>query len=129
MPEREPVVFSDPPIGRDPIALLSGLHLPPRPERGAVPGALPPFDYQPLGRVISERGALARLGEAVRWVSGSRVLLVTDPGLEHAGDARGAWGSVLEAGLSVFSVDGVREIPTVREVHEGAAVAGRLGFD
>ena len=50
-----------------------------------VSGALPPFDFQPLGRVISEPGALARLGEVVQSLGGSRVLLVTDPGLEHAG--------------------------------------------
>src|SRR5678816_346686 len=123
MPEREPVVFSDPPIGRDPIALLSGLHLPPRPERGAVPGVLPPFDYQPLGRVISERGALARLGEAVRWVSGSRVLLVTDPGLEHAGHPPRAQRAVLDSGLSVFTFDGVNDRPPERAVNEGASVA------
>jgi hypothetical protein len=95
MPEREPVVFSDPPIGRDPFALLTGLHLPQAAGTGDAPGALPPFDYQPLGRVISERGALARLGEAVRWVGGSRVLLVTDPGLEHAGHPQRAERAML----------------------------------
>ena len=47
--------------------------------------SLPPFDFQPLGRVIFEAGGLNRLGEAVRSVGGTRVLLVTDPGLEHAG--------------------------------------------
>ena len=62
MPEREPVVFSDPPIGRDPFVLLTGLHAPPQSGRDVAPAVLPPFDYQPLGRVISERGALARLG-------------------------------------------------------------------
>ena len=55
------------------------------PPGSTPPGAgagLPPFDYQPLGRVIYEPGGVARLGEVVRSVGGSRVLLVTDPGLE-----------------------------------------------
>jgi alcohol dehydrogenase class IV len=129
MPEREPVVFSDPPIGRDPFALLTGLHLPQAAGTGDAPGVLPPFDYQPLGRVISERGALARLGEAVRWVGGSRVLLVTDPGLEHAGHPQRAERAMLEAGLDVATFDGVKENPTEREVEEGAAVARRHAID
>jgi alcohol dehydrogenase len=53
--------------------------------RGTAAGPLPAFDFQSLGRVVYEPGALARLGEMVRSVGGSRVLLVTDPGLEHAG--------------------------------------------
>src|SRR5215218_1173440 len=81
--------------------------------------ALPPFDFQPLGRVIFERGALGRLGEAVRAVGGSRVLLVTDPGLEHAGHPQRATKVMREAGLEVFTFDGVRENPTEREVSEG----------
>jgi len=129
MPEREPVVFSDPPIGRDPFALLSGLHLPQSAGIGDALGVLPPFDYQPLGRVISERGALARLGEAVRWVGGSRVFLVTDPGLEHAGHPQRAERAMLDAGLEVFTFDGVKENPTEREVNEGAAVARRHAID
>src|SRR5262245_17633020 len=90
------------------------------------PGAnvgLPPFDFQPLGRVIFEQGALNRLGEAVRSVGGSRVLLVTDPGLEHAGHPQRATKVMQEAGLEVFTFDGVRENPTEREVGEGVVFA------
>ena len=92
----------------------------------ALPGApavLPPFDFQPLGRVIFEPGALGRLGEAVRSVGGTRVLLVTDPGLEHAGHPQRATKIMREAGLDVFTFDGVKENPTEREVGEGVVFA------
>jgi alcohol dehydrogenase len=85
--------------------------------------ALPAFDFQPLGRVIFEPGALNRLGEAVRSVGGGRVLLVTDPGLEHAGHPQRATRVMREAGLEVFTFDGVRENPTEREVGEGVVFA------
>lgn len=127
MPEREPVAFGDLEIGRDPIALLSPT--PPPAGREAAPGELPPFDYQPLGRVIFERGALARLGEVVRAVGGSRVLLVTDPGLEHAGHPQRAERAMLDGGLAVATFDGVKENPTEREVEAGVAVARAHSID
>ena len=88
-----------------------------------VASALLPFDFQPLGRVISEPGALNRLGEAVRSVGGTRTLLVTDPGLEHAGHPQRATKILCEAGLEVFTFDGVKENPTEREVDSGVVFA------
>jgi len=96
---------------------------------GAPRGALPAFDFQPPGRVISEAGALTRLGEAVRSVGGLRVLLVTDPGLEHAGHPQRAERAMREAGLDVFTFDGVKENPTEREVDAGVAFAKTHGID
>src|SRR5262245_11042858 len=97
---------------------------------GRTPGGpLPAFDYQPLGRVIFEAGAIARLGEAVRWVGGTRVLLVTDPGLEHAGHPQRAEQAMLAAGLTVFTFDGVVENPTEREVTAGVAFAQKHDID
>lgn len=90
---------------------------------------LPPFDFQPLGRVIFEPGAIARLGEAVRGVGGTRVLLVTDPGLEHVGHPQRAAQAMKDAGLTVFTFDGVRENPTEREVAEGVVFAKSHGVD
>lgn len=84
---------------------------------------LPSFDFQPLGRVIFEPGALNRLGEAVRAVGGTRVLLVTDPGLEHVGHPQRALKVMRDADLAVFTFDGVRENPTEREVGEGVVFA------
>ncbi|WP_227254610.1 iron-containing alcohol dehydrogenase [Frigoriglobus tundricola] len=85
--------------------------------------SLPPFDFQPLGRVVSEPGALNRLGELVRSVGGHRVLLVTDPGLEHVGHPQRAVRVMRDAGLEVFLFDGVKENPTEREVDAGVVFA------
>jgi alcohol dehydrogenase len=73
--------------------------------------------------VVFEAGALARLGEVVRAVGGTRVLLVTDPGLEHAGHPQRAEKSVRDADLPVFVFDGVKENPTEREVAAGVVFA------
>src|SRR5262245_63050107 len=62
---------------------------------------LPTFDYQPLGRVICGPGTLRRLGEVCRGLGGTRVLLVTDPGLEHAGHPQRAEAYLREAGIEV----------------------------
>jgi alcohol dehydrogenase len=92
-------------------------------------GPLPPFDFQPLGRVVSEPGAIARLGEAVRSVGGTRVLLVTDPGLEHVGHPQRAERAMAGAGLPVFTFDGVKENPTEREVDAGVVFARAHAID
>src|SRR5918995_880744 len=105
MPEQEAAAFSDPPVGRDNFPLPASAPSPPSAARDSASGLLPPFDYQPLGRVISERGALARLGEVVRSVGGTRVLLVTDPGLEHAGHPQRAERAMLDAGVEVVTFD------------------------
>jgi alcohol dehydrogenase len=91
--------------------------------------ALPAFDFQPLGRVIFEAGALARLGEVVRELGGRRVLLVTDPGLETAGHPQRAEKSIRAAGLEVFTFDGVKENPTEREVEAGVVFARGHGVN
>jgi len=73
--------------------------------------------------VISQPGGLSRLGEAVRSVGGSRVLLVTDPGLEDVGHPARAVDIMLADGLEVFTFDGVKENPTERQVTEGVTFA------
>lgn len=64
-------------------------------------------------------GSLARLGEVARELGGTRVMLVTDPGLEAAGHPQRAVAAVRDAGLDVFVFDGVKENPTEREVEAG----------
>ncbi len=85
--------------------------------------AEPGFDFQPLGRVMFAPGALNQLGEAVKSIGGERVLLVTDPGLEHVGHPQRALKIMREAGLEVFTFDGVKENPTEREVVAGVVFA------
>ncbi len=94
-----------------------------RSDPGRQPAPPAPFDFQPLGRVIFQPGGLNRLGELARELGGSRVLLVTDPGLEHAGHPQRAEAAIRDAGLEVFTFDGVKENPTEREVAAGAEFA------
>ena len=88
-----------------------------------------PFDFQPLGRVVFGPGTLGQLGDLVRSVGGSRALLVTDPGLEHAGHPQRATASMREAGVEVFTFDGVKENPTDREVEAGVVFARTHAVD
>jgi alcohol dehydrogenase len=91
--------------------------------------APPAFDYQPLTRVVFGAGSVARLGELVREYGGTRVLLVTDPGLEEAGHPRRALASLREAGLTAFVFDAVEVNPTTHHVEAGLKVARAHNID
>lgn len=79
--------------------------------------------------MIFAPGSLARLGECAQDLGGRRILLVTDPGLEHAGHPQRAAKSIIDAGLECFTFDGVRENPTQREVQAGVAFARYHAID
>src|SRR5579883_379999 len=91
--------------------------------------SLPPFEFQPPGRVVFEPGAISRLGDLTRSVGGTRALLVTDPGLWSACQPQRAADSLTRAGLEVFTFDGVKENPTEREVAAGVATAREYQID
>jgi alcohol dehydrogenase len=74
-------------------------------------------------------GALTRLGEFVREFGGSRVLLVTDPGLEASGHPERALDSLHKVGVNVFVFDGVEENPTTLHVEQGLAFAQTHAID
>jgi alcohol dehydrogenase len=105
-----------------PTGLLGGR--PARPAEGP-----PAFDFHPLTRVVFGAGGMARLGELTREVGGSRVLVVTDPGLEAAGHPQRALEVLREAGLEVFLFDSVEENPTGHHVEAGLAVARAHAID
>jgi alcohol dehydrogenase len=87
------------------------------------------FDFHPMTRVVFGTGTLARLGELVRELAGTRVLLVTDAGLQSAGHP-GRAREVLEAeGLDVFVFDEVEENPTTRHVDLALAFARKHRID
>jgi alcohol dehydrogenase len=100
-----------------------------RPAAGAARQPLTPFDYQPLTRLVFGRGALARLGDLVRELGGTRVLLVTDPGLEAAGHPQRAREALQRAGVKTWVFDAVEENPTTRHVGEGLAKAREHRID
>src|SRR6516162_4549833 len=87
------------------------------------------FDHEPLGRVVFESGALGKLGMLVRELGGTRVLLVTDPGLEAVGHPQKAIRILREAGLEVFLFDGVEENPESRHVNAGVVAAKKNAID
>src|SRR5262249_51189045 len=94
-----------------------------------IEGVLPAFDSAPQTRVIFGAGTLSRLGELTRELGGTRVLLVTDPGLEAAGHPQRAEACLRDAGLQVFLFDGVEENPTSRHIDAGTAFAKTQRID
>lgn len=92
-------------------------------------GQLMAFDYFPRTRVIFGPGSLTRLGELTRELSGKRVLLVTDRGLEEAGHARRGRESLVAAGIHVTLFEDVEPNPTTVDVERGLEVAKRANID
>src|SRR5262249_53587934 len=105
----------------------------PRPASDHVPPPLhwplKPFDFHVPTRVVFGPGSLNRLGELARELGDTRVLLVTDPGLESAGHPQRAIASLREAALEVFLFDGVEPNPTDRHVQAGFEFARPHGID
>ena len=85
--------------------------------------ALASFDFDPRTRVVFGAGTVARLGELTRELGGSRVLVVTDDGIERAGHVAEAVASLREAGLDVIVFKDVQPNPTTDDVDRGLAVA------
>jgi alcohol dehydrogenase len=79
--------------------------------------------------VVFGAGAISQLGELARELGGTRVLLVTDPGLEKVGHPRRAAESLQGAGLTVFTFAAVEENPTNRHVEAGVHFAAALAID
>jgi alcohol dehydrogenase len=94
-----------------------------------APWSLQPFDFHTPTRVTFGPGTLGQLGEQARELGASRVLLVTDPGLERAGHPQRAQESLRSAGLEVFVFDEVEENPTSRHVEAGTRFAEPLRID
>jgi len=95
----------------------------------ASPWPLEPFDFHTTTRVVFGPGSLQRLGELAGELGDTRVLLVTDPGLEAAGHPQLAERSLRDAGLEVFVFDQVEENPTSAHVERGVAFARPLDID
>jgi len=101
----------------------------PTTSRGNPRWPLVPFDFHAPTRVIYGAGSLSQLGELARELGDTRVLLVTDPGLEEAGHPQRAVASLRRAGLEVFLFDGVEPNPTNIHVQAGVEFAKPLGID
>ena len=95
----------------------------------SVMSALIPFDHQPRTRLVFGNGTLSRVGELVREFGGSRVLVVSDPGIVKAGYTERASGFLKEAGIAVEIFGEVRENPSTEDVDACVKVAREFGAD
>ena len=86
------------------------------------------FDFQSSTRVVFGENTLDQLGDLTTALGGTRVLLVTDPGIIRAGIADGALDSLKASGIDVFVFDGVEENPTSRHVAAGTQFAKDRGM-
>lgn len=84
---------------------------------------LPDFDFDPRTRVVFGSGTLHRLGDLAKELGATRVLYVTDPGIERAGHAARGIASLQKSGLHVSVFDNVQPNPTTEDVDHGLAVA------
>ena len=90
---------------------------------------LPAFDFDPRTRVVFGSGSLSRLGEIAKENGASRVLFVTDPGIERAGHAAKGIASLSAAGIDVDLFDEVQPNPTTDDVDRGLAMAKQQNSD
>lgn len=65
-------------------------------------------------------GAIKYVGEEVKYLGVSKVLLVTDPGIYHAGVTKPVESALEEAGVEIVLFNKVEPNPPVRSVAEGS---------
>lgn len=90
---------------------------------------LAPFDHQPRTRLIFGNGSLSRLGELVRELGGTRVLVVSDPGIVSAGYGTRALSCLAEARIEGRIFGDVHENPSTKDVDACVAAAREFGAD
>lgn len=81
------------------------------------------IDFEHQTRLVYGPGSVERLGELAREIGGTKVLVVSDPGVVAAGHFQRGVDSLKNAGLEVASFHGVRENPSTDEVDAGVQVA------
>lgn len=86
----------------------------------ASPGMI---DFQPLTRVIFGSGSVGELGHMVQSYGGTRVLLVTDPGILAAGHAARCSDLLTAIGAKVTVFSDVTPNPTTKDVASALELA------
>jgi alcohol dehydrogenase len=87
------------------------------------------FDHQPRTRLLFGPGTLARLGELASQLGGSRVLIVSDPGIVQAGYVTRAVSHLIDAGLQARVFGDVRENPSTEDVARCVEAAREFDAD
>lgn len=90
---------------------------------------LAPFDHNPRTRLIYGHGTLSRVGVLASELGGTRVLVVSDPGIVKAGYVERAAVLLREAGLAVEIFGRVRENPSTEDVAACVEVARAFQAD
>ena len=87
------------------------------------------WSFHTGSEVTFGRGAVRRLGYAVRDLGAERVLLITDLGLVAAGAHEGVERSLREAGVAFDRYEGGRAKPTVDDVAACVDMAQGTGYE
>lgn len=87
------------------------------------------FDHHNRVRLVFGNGAVSRLGELAKQLGGTRVMLVTDPGLIEAGHPQRAEESLKSVGLDVTVFSQTIENPTTECVEYCAAIGRDAKID
>ncbi len=90
---------------------------------------LHPFDHQPRTRLIFGNGTLTRVGELARELGGTRVLVVSDPGITRVGYPAHAMELLHAAGLQASVFSDVHENPSTVDVDRCVEAARAFGTD
>ena len=88
-----------------------------------------PFDFSPLNRVIFAPGCSVQIGSLVKELGGTRVLLVSDPGLKKAGHTDLIHSTLQKSGAQAFLFDEVEENPEEIHVAKGKNFAQLHNID
>lgn len=86
---------------------------------------LPSFDFDPRTRVLFGSGSFSRLPELVTASGGTRILVVSDPGLLQAGHTKRCLEMLSAAQQPAVLFSDVQPNPTTEDVDRGLAVAQR----
>jgi alcohol dehydrogenase class IV len=86
------------------------------------------FEMTLRNRVLFGVGAIERLPEVVAAAGGSRVFVVTDPGVRAAGIIEPVLDALAAAGLATVIFDGIEPNPAASTVERGAASLREFGL-
>lgn len=94
-----------------------------------APQSLSHFESPPSPRLVFGNDSVEKIGRMVGELGGTKVLLVTDPGIVKAGHAERVAQALATEGIAFSVFDQVRENPTTRDVDCCVAAAQKEEID
>lgn len=98
-------------------------------KKSESPQSLSHFESPPSPRLVFGNNSAEKIGRMVGELGGTKVLLVTDPGIVKAGHAGRVAQALAIEGIAFSIFDQVRENPTTRDVDRCVAVAQKERID